>query len=67
VGSFLVFDIAAVRLIEFKDQQLTLGISLINAFDESAPLLYNAPDFSFDTRLHDPRGRLLNFSLNYEF
>ena len=67
VGSFLVFDVAAVRLIEFKDQQLTLGISLINAFDESAPLLYNAPDFSFDTRLHDPRGRLLNFSLNYEF
>jgi len=67
VGSFLVFDIAASRLIEFKDQQLTLGISLINAFDESAPLLYNAPDFSFDTRLHDPRGRLLNFSLNYEF
>ena len=67
VGSFLVFDIAAVRLIEFKDQQLTLGISLINAFDESAPLLYNPPDFSFDTRLHDPRGRLLNFSLNYEF
>ena len=67
VGSFLVFDIAALRLIEFKDQQLTLGISLINAFDESAPLLYNAPDFSFDTRLHDPRGRLLNFSLNYEF
>jgi len=67
VGSFLVFDIAAVRLMEFKDQQLTLGISLINAFDESAPLLYNAPDFSFDTRLHDPRGRLLNFSLNYEF
>ena len=67
VDSFLVFDIAASRLIEFKDQQLTLGISLINAFDESAPLLYNAPDFSFDTRLHDPRGRLLNFSLNYEF
>ena len=67
VGSFLVFDIAAVRLIEFKDQQLTLGISLINAFDESAPRLYNPPDFSFDTRLHDPRGRLLNFSLNYEF
>jgi len=67
IDSFLVFDIAAKRLIEFKDQQLTLGISLINAFDESAPRLYNAPDFSFDTRLHDPRGRLLNLSLDYEF
>ncbi|GIT37077.1 MAG: hypothetical protein Ct9H300mP6_09450 [Gammaproteobacteria bacterium] len=39
----------------------------MNAFDESAPLLYDSPDFSFDTRLHDPRGRLINLSLDYEF
>ena len=39
----------------------------MNAFDESAPLLYDAPDFSFDTRLHDPRGRLINLSLEYQF
>ena len=32
----------------------------INLFDENPPLLYDAPDFSFDTRVHDPRGRMLN-------
>jgi iron complex outermembrane recepter protein len=33
--------------------------------DKKAPLLYDAPDFSFDTRVHDPRGRLLNLTLEY--
>ena len=35
-------------------------VCLINLFDENPPLLYDAPDFSFDTRVHDPRGRMLN-------
>ena len=26
---------------------------------KSAPRLYDAPDFSFDTRVHDPRGRIV--------
>ena len=40
-------------------------IDLINLFDEKAPRLYNAPDFSWDSRLHDPRGRMIrvNFQL----
>ena len=50
-----------------NDQMIKLGLHVINAFDEAAPLLYDSPDFSFDTRLHDPRGRLLNLSINYEF
>jgi len=36
---------------------------VMNAFNKNAPLLYDAPDFSFDTRLHDPRGRLINLSV----
>ena len=38
-------------------------MGIINAFDKKAPLLYDAPDFSFDTRVHDPRGRLINLTL----
>jgi len=33
---------------------------IVNLFDKSAPRLYDAPDFSFDTRTHDPRGRMLS-------
>jgi hypothetical protein len=67
VDSFLVFDVGASKTFEIKGNELKVGLHLINAFDESAPLLYDAPDFSFDTRLHDPRGRLVNFSVDYQF
>ncbi len=67
IDSFLVFDFGITKDILINDQQITFGFNVINAFDESAPLLYDSPDFSFDTRLHDPRGRLLNVSVDYEF
>ena len=67
IDSFLVFDFGITKDILINDQQITFGFNVINAFDESAPLLYDSPDFSFDTRLHDPRGRLLNLSVDYEF
>jgi hypothetical protein len=46
---------------------MEIGIGIINAFDKKAPLLYDAPDFSFDTRVHDPRGRLINLSAEFNF
>ena len=36
--------------------QLSLGIK--NIFDEDAPQVYDAANFSYDPRQHDPRGRL---------
>ena len=42
------------------DYELKTNFAIINLFDEDAPRLYDAPDFSFDTRLHDPRGRMLS-------
>ena len=67
VDSFLVFDLGVTKEISMNSQMIKLGLHVINAFDEAAPLLYDSPDFSFDTRLHDPRGRLLNLSIDYEF
>ena len=45
--------------------EIKIGMGIINAFDKRAPLLYDAPDFSFDTRVHDPRGRLINLTLEF--
>jgi hypothetical protein len=44
---------------------MEIGLGIINAFDKKAPLLYDAPDFSFDTRVHDPRGRLINITAEF--
>ncbi len=67
VESFLVFDISARKSIDLDEGNINFGIAIINALDESAPRLYDAPDFSFDTRVHDPRGRLVNLNLEYNF
>ena len=67
VDSFLVFDISARKSINLDEGNINLGIAIINALDQSAPKLYDAPDFSFDTRVHDPRGRLVNLNLEYNF
>ena len=44
----------------FENLELIGSLAFINMLDEKPPLLYDAPDFSFDTRVHDPRGRMIN-------
>ena len=65
VESFLVFDLYSSKLISTKIGALNMKFTITNIFDESAPRLYDAPDFSFDTRVHDPRGRIIGLSLEY--
>ena len=65
VDSFLVFDFSARKLIKLNNGEMDLKFSIINIFDESAPRLYDAPDFSFDSRVHDPRGRIIGLNLEY--
>ena len=65
VDSFLVFDLSLKRLMSFNRGELAIKVYASNIFDESAPKLYDAPDFSFDTRVHDPRGRILGINFEY--
>ena len=65
VESFLVFDLSSSKLISTKNGTMDIKFSITNIFDESAPRLYDAPDFSFDTRVHDPRGRIIGLFLEY--
>ena len=62
VNSHLVFDLSFKTPIGvlFNNVSLEGKFALVNLFDEAAPRLYDAPDFSFDTRTHDPRGRMLS-------
>ena len=65
VKSFLVHDFSITKSFQLSAGKLEMGLGIMNAFDKSAPLLYDAPDFSFDTRVHDPRGRLINFTAEF--
>ena len=65
IDSFLVFDLSLKRTFILERGEIDLKLSIINLFDESAPRLYDAPDFSFDTRVHDPRGRITGINFEY--
>ena len=63
IKSLLVHDFSITKTFQSPRGEIEVGLGVMNAFDRKAPLLYDAPDFSFDTRVHDPRGRLINFSV----
>ena len=67
VKSFFIHDISLNKKLFVSNGDLDLRLYLSNIFDKPAPRLYDAPDFSFDTRLHDPRGRILGFNVEYNF
>ena len=65
VDSFLTNDLSIKKLVRTNKGEIDIKLSVINVFDEEAPRLYDAPDFSFDTRVHDPRGRIIGISFEY--
>ncbi len=67
IKSFLVHDFSITRSIQLSFGDLEIALGVMNAFNKEAPLLYDAPDFSFDTRVHDPRGRLINLTAEFNF
>ena len=66
ISSFLVHDLSITRPINLRDGTIDLKFGIINLTNEPAPKLFDAPDFSFDTRLHDPTGRTFTFSIQYQ-
>ena len=67
VDSFFVLDFSVLKNIKLNQSDLDVKLAILNLLDKSAPRLYDAPDFSFDTRVHDPRGRIIGVSLEYNF
>ena len=65
VDSFFVLDFSVLKNIKLNQGDLDVKLSILNLLDKSAPRLYDAPDFSFDTRVHDPRGRIIGISFEY--
>ena len=47
----------------FNENQMRFSFGIKNIFDEDAPQVYDAANFSYDPRQHDPRGRLTYIGL----
>jgi len=48
-----------------NDNDLLLTLGMTNAFDEEVPLVYDAANWSYDSKQHDPRGRMVYVGLKY--
>jgi iron complex outermembrane receptor protein len=47
------------------DTQITMGV--LNLTDEEPPLVWDAANFSYDSRQHDARGRMAYVRLKFAF
>ena len=42
-----------------NDTDLKLSLGVTNLLDEEVPQVYDASNFSYDAKHHDPRGRMV--------
>ncbi|MDA9027918.1 TonB-dependent receptor [Gammaproteobacteria bacterium] len=59
IDSFFTVDLMNSYLVEMNDSQLKLSLGITNMFDEEVPLVYDAANWSYDAKHHDPRGRMI--------
>ena len=67
IDAFTTLDMQYRYTTELGSGQAELTLGVINAFDEAPPEVYDAANFSFDPKHHDPRGRLLYVRAAYQF
>ena len=59
IDSFFTVDLMDAYTIEMNDSDLKLSVGITNLFDEEVPLVYDAANWSYDSKHHDPRGRMV--------
>ena len=59
IDSFFTVDLMNSYTIEMNDSDLKLSVGVTNLFDEEVPQVYDAANWSYDPKHHDPRGRMV--------
>jgi iron complex outermembrane receptor protein len=63
VDSSLMYDLGYKRDFKNKNLKYNLNFSILNLTDEDAPKVNSQPEFSYDPRQIDPRGRIFAFGI----
>lgn len=67
IDSFMPVDVQYRYNMELGDDLAEITVGFINLFDEEPPAVYDAANFSYDPKHHDPRGRLFYIRGAYTF
>ena len=63
IDEWLSIDSRYSYSFEFNENEMQLSLGIKNIFNEDASQVYDAANFSYDPRQHDPRGRLTYIGL----
>ena len=63
VDSSLMYDLGYKLYLKNNDLEYNLSFSIINLTDEDPPKVNSQPEFSYDPRQMDPRGRIFSFGI----
>jgi iron complex outermembrane receptor protein len=67
IGSYHPVDLQYRYNMAIDNDVMEITVGLINVFDEDPPKVYDAANFSYDPKHHDPRGRLFYVRGAYTF
>ena len=67
IDSWLTVDLQYAYDFNFGNRNAVLTLGSKNIFDEAPPRVYDAANFSYDPKHHDPRGRLLYARVKVNF
>ena len=65
IDEFNVLDLRYSYTFDMEDSSIRFSLGVKNATDEEVPTFYDTANFSYDTRQHDPRGRMVFIGLKY--
>ena len=63
IDQWITFDLQYSYSFALSGNDVRLSIGSNNILDEDVPIVYDAANFSYDPKHHDPRGRLFYFGL----
>ena len=63
IDQWITFDLQYSYSFNLSGNDIRLSIGGNNILDDDVPLVYDAANFSYDPKHHDPRGRLFYFGL----
>jgi iron complex outermembrane receptor protein len=59
IDSFMTVDVKYSYDYEMGDRNVKLSLGVNNLLDEEAPIVWDAANFSYDPKHHDPRGKIV--------
>jgi iron complex outermembrane receptor protein len=67
IDDWTTLDLQYTYNLDFDNSGMVFSLGVKNVFDEEPPRVYDAANFSYDPKHHDPRGRVYYARVKYGF